>query len=196
MNIAFLASYNGSSAQAIADACLNSDIIASPVLLITNNPKAKALEWSENKGLRTAILNGTTHPDPSDLDQAIADKLIDHQINIVCCSGYMKLIGERTINAVQGKILNIHPALLPKYGGEGMYGDHVHQAVKDNEDTETGSTIHLVNDKYDEGRILAQNHIALSPDDTTEDIANKVKAAEPQFYVDTLRKILKGEISL
>ena len=77
-----------------------------------------------------------------------------------------------------------------------MYGDHVHQAVKDNEDTETGSTIHLVNDKYDEGRILAQNHIALSPDDTTEDIANKVKAAEPQFYVDTLRKILKGEISL
>ena len=76
------------------------------------------------------------------------------------------------------------------------YGDHVHQAVKDNKDTETGSTIHLVNDKYDEGKILAQNYIPLSNEDSVTDIANKVKDAEPQFYVDTLRKILKGDILL
>jgi phosphoribosylglycinamide formyltransferase-1 len=196
MNIAFFASYNGSSAQAITDACLNSDLIASPVLLITNNKNAAAIEWAKNKGLKVVILNSVTHPDPDELDRAIANKLNEHKINIVCCSGYMKLIGAHTINAVGGKILNIHPALLPKYGGKGMYGDHVHRAVKENGDSETGSTIHLVNDKYDEGQILAQNHIPLSPTDTVEDIANKVKNAEPAFYIDTLSKILKGEISL
>ena len=77
-----------------------------------------------------------------------------------------------------------------------MYGDHVHKAVKDNGDTETGSTIHLVNDKYDEGKILTQNHIVLSSENSVTDIANKVKDAEPQFYVDTLRKVIKGDILL
>ena len=196
MNIAFFASYNGSSAHAITDACLKSDLIASPVLLISNNKNATAVQWAKNKGLKTFILNRATHPDPADLDHAIADKLKEHKINIVCCSGYMKLIGTKTIHAVGGMNLNSHPALLPKYGGKGMYGDHVHQAIKDNGDSTTGSTIHLVNDKYDEGRILAQNHIALSSNDTATDIADKVKNAEPQFYVDTLRQILKGEITL
>ena len=196
MNLAFFASGNGSSAQAITDACLNGDLIASPVLLITNNPDAKALKWAENKGLKTLIINKNQHADPDDLDQAITDKLKEHKINIVCCSGYMKLIGARTIDAVHGKILNIHPALLPQYGGEGMYGNHIHQAVKGNGDTETGSTIHLVNERYDEGRILAQNHIPLSNEDSVSDIVDKVKNAEPQFYIDTLRKILKSEIQI
>lgn len=196
MNLAFFASGNGSSAQAITDACLNGDLIASPVLLISNNPDAKALEWADNKGLKTAIINKKQYPDPGDLDQAIADKLKEHKINIVCCSGYMKLIGSLTIDAVQDKVLNIHPALLPQYGGKGMYGSHVHQAVKDSGDSKTGSTIHLVNEKYDEGRILAQNYIDLSSEDSVDDIANKVKNAEPQFYVDTLRKILKNEIQI
>ncbi|HPF78221.1 MAG TPA: phosphoribosylglycinamide formyltransferase [Alphaproteobacteria bacterium] len=195
MNIAFLASYNGSSAQAITDACLSGDLIAAPSLLITNNAHAKALEWAENKGLKTACLNSTTHPDPSDLDQAIAQKLRDHKIGMVVLSGYMKLIGPRTMDAVDGKILNIHPALLPKYGGKGMYGHHVHQAVKDNGDSETGATIHLVSEEYDEGKIIAQKKVKVLPDDSVDMIEEKVKAIEPEFYIDTIRKILKGDIS-
>ena len=196
MNLAFLASYNGSSAHSITDASLKSDIIASPVLLITNNAKASALEWADNKGLKTAVINGTQHPDPNELDQAIAKKLQEHKINLVCCSGYMKLIGNHTIDAVQGKILNIHPALLPKYGGKGMYGRHVHQAVKENGDSETGCTIHLVNNEYDEGKILAQHIVPVAKEDSALDIENNVKNAEPQFYIDTVRKIIKGEIVL
>ena len=195
MNIAFLASYNGSSAQAITDACLSGDLIAAPSLLITNNANAKALEWAENKGLKTACLNSTTHPDPSDLDQAIAQKLRDHKIGMVVLSGYMKLIGPRTMDAVDGKILNIHPALLPKYGGKGMYGHHVHQAVKDNGDRETGATIHLVSEEYDEGKIIAQKKVEVLPNDSVDMIEEKVKAIEPEFYIDTIRKILKGDIS-
>lgn len=196
MNIGFLASYNGSSAHAITDACLNADLQASPILMISNNKNAKALEWAENKGLKTACLNDTTHPDPAELDAAIAQKLLDNKINILILSGYMKLLGPRTMDAVDGKVLNIHPALLPKYGGKGMYGRHVHQAVKDNGDNKTGMTIHLVNDEYDKGKIIAQKEILLRPEDSVEDIENKVRNAEPEFYIDTVRKILKGEIEL
>lgn len=196
MNIAFLASYNGSSAHAITDACFNGDLIASPALLITNNARASALEWAENKGLRTSIINSAQHPDPADLDQEIADKLKEHKINMVVCSGYMKLIGDDTIGAVDGKILNIHPALLPKYGGKGMYGRYVHQAVKDNKDSETGATIHLVNNQYDKGQIIAQKSIPVFETDSVDDIENKVKEIEPSFYIETIQKVLKGDIKL
>ena len=196
MNLAFFASYNGSSAHAITDACFNGDLIASPVFLMSNNSNAAAIEWANNKGLKTACLNGKTHPDTNDLDQAIAEKLEEYRINMVILSGYMKLIGPRTMDAVNGKILNVHPALLPKYGGQGMYGDHVHKAVKESGDTHTGPTIHLVNEEYDEGRILAQKKLEINEKDSVSDIANKVKNAEPNFYIETVQKILKGEITL
>lgn len=196
MNIAFLASYNGSSAKAITDACFNGDLIASPTLLITNNASAGALEWAENMGLKTAVLNSVQHPDPADLDQKIADKLKEHKINLVVCSGYMKLIGDDTIDAVDGKILNVHPALLPKHGGKGMFGRHVHNAVKEAGDHETGATIHLVNNKYDEGRIIAQKSVEVMNSDSVDDIENKVRALEPDLYVESIRKILKGDIEL
>ncbi len=196
MNLAFFASYNGSSAHAITDACLNGDLTASPVLLITNNGNSKALEWAENKGLKTIIINSIKYPDPKELDQQIAKKLKDNNINMVCLSGYMKLLGPRTIESVHGKILNTHPALLPKYGGKGMYGNHVHEAVKNNGDTETGCTIHLVNEEYDEGKVLAQKIIPVLKEDSVDDIANNVKNAEPDLYIQTIRKILKGNITL
>ena len=194
MNIAFFASYNGSSAHAITDACLENEIIAVPVLLITNNPEAKALEWAENKGLKTIVINAQTHPDPAERDAAIAEKLQANQISLVALSGYMKLIGSRTLAAVNDRILNIHPALLPQYGGQGMYGSNVHKAVRENGETETGITIHQVNEEYDEGRILAQKKISVTPSDTAKDIEENVKAAEPDFYIETIRKIQKGEI--
>ena len=196
MNIAFLASYNGSSAKAITDACFNGDLIASPTLLITNNASAGALEWAENMGLKTAVLNSVQNPDPADLDQKISDKLKEHKINLVVCSGYMKLIGDDTIDAVDGKILNVHPALLPKHGGKGMFGRHVHNAVKEAGDHETGATIHLVNNKYDEGRIIAQKSVEVIDSDSVDDIENKVRALEPDLYVESIRKILKGDIEL
>lgn len=196
MNIAFLASYNGSSAHAITDACLEGALSASPTLLITNNEDANALEWSENKGLKTLCVNSKTHPNPTDLDRKIADSLRDNRISLVVLSGYMRLIGVETLKAVDGRMINIHPALLPKYGGQGMYGHHVHKAVKESNEIETGITIHQVNDEYDDGKILAQKIIPLISNDSVEDIQKKVQSAEPEFYIETLRKILKKEITL
>jgi len=196
MNIAFLASYNGSSAHAITDACLEGTLSASPTLLISNNQEANAFEWAKNKGLRTACINKKTHPDPSERDNAMAKLMIEHRISLIVLSGYMQLIGDETMRAVQARIINIHPSLLPKYGGKGMYGQHVHQAVKENNETETGITIHQVSEKYDEGKILAQKVIPLTTEESTEDIENKVRAVEPDFYIETLRKILRKEIEL
>ena len=114
MNIAFFASYNGSSAKAITAACFEGDLVASPTLLITNNPDAAALEWAENFGLKTFIVNKNTHPDGQAHDNVIADKLREHKITLAVLSGYMKLVGQNTIDAVDRKIINIHPRPFTK----------------------------------------------------------------------------------
>jgi len=196
MNLAFFASYNGSSAHAITNSCLEEGLNASPTLMLSNNPEANALEWAEKKGLKTYCINKSTHEDPSLRDAEIAKLIQNNRISMIVLSGYMQLIGDDTINAVQGRIINIHPSLLPKYGGKGMFGRNVHEAVKENNETETGITIHQVTDKYDDGKILAQKHISLTPSMTVDDIEQTVRNAEPEFYVETLRKVLKREIEL
>lgn len=193
MKIAFLASHNGSAARAIAEACLAGKINATPALLISNNVGSKALNWANDINMRSAVINSSNAYEP---DEAIAGLLEDFEIDIVVCSGYMKLIGPRTIASVHGAILNTHPALLPKYGGKGMYGRHVHQAVFDAKDTETGITIHLVDGEYDHGRVIAQKRLPVENGESVESIEEKVKAAEPDFYIETLQKILSGELSL
>jgi phosphoribosylglycinamide formyltransferase-1 len=193
INIAFLASHNGSSARAITDACLSGILPAEPKLLISNNPDSKALEWARAAKLQTAVINAGNSNNP---DATIANLLADNNIDLVICSGYMKLIGPQTITASHGAILNVHPALLPRHGGKGKYGRHVHQAVFDNKETETGITIHLVDGEYDRGRIVAQKTIPVLPTDSVDDIENNVKMAEPEFYIETLRAIFTGVITL
>lgn len=193
MNIAFLASHNGSSALAITNACINGTLEANPVLLISNNPDCGAIKWAKDLQLKTAVINASNAQNP---DKAIADLLVDNHIDLTICSGYMKLIGPETIAATHGAILNVHPALLPKHGGKGLYGRHVHQAVFDNKETETGITIHLVDGEYDHGKIIAQKRLPVLDGESVDDIEAKVKAAEPDFYIETLQKILSGEFSL
>lgn len=191
--IAFLASHNGSAAKAITQACAAGALNATSLLLVTNNTKANALLWAQAFHLKTFVVNDSN---TSDVDDTIAHIFKEHDIDIVVCSGYMKLIGPNTIKTMNGHILNVHPALLPLYGGRGMYGRHVHQAVFDNKDKKTGITIHLVDGAYDQGRILAQKEIPLAPADTVDDIEQRVKTAEPDFYVETLQAILNGKIFL
>jgi phosphoribosylglycinamide formyltransferase-1 len=185
--LAFLASHNGSAARAITKACLAGELPATPALLISNNPDSKALDWAEEMGLKALVINVKTH---SDVDAAIAAAFEGHQIDLACCSGYMKLIGPQTIAAMNGKIWNVHPALLPNYGGKGMYGRHVHEAVAASGDTQTGITLHEVDGEYDHGRVIAQRTIPLTDTDTADTIEQKVKEAEPDFYVATLASYL------
>jgi phosphoribosylglycinamide formyltransferase-1 len=190
VRLAFFASHNGSSAQAITRACEAALLKADPVLLISNNPDCPAFVWAKEHKIKTYCLNEKLCGTAENLDLQISHILHDHVIDMAICSGYMKLIGTKTIQAVKGKIINVHPALLPRHGGKGMYGRKIHEAVIAEHDAETGITLHWVDAEYDHGRIIAQHRIAVETHDTVETIESRVKKAEPDFYIETLKKIV------
>lgn len=196
MNIGFLASHGGSNMQAIIDACRAGRLDASPVVVISNNRDSRALERAGAEGIPGHYLSSITHPGDNDLDQAILDTLIHYGTDIVVLAGYMKKLGPKTLSHFRGRILNIHPALLPKFGGKGMYGIHVHEAVLAAGEKESGVTVHLVDEEYDRGPILAQVHVPVMPGDTPETLAERVLVQEHILYPATLQRIVKGEISL
>lgn len=182
--------------QAIIDACKEGMLDAVPVVVISNNGESRALERARTEGIPNYYLSGKTHPDPDGLDQAILDVLILHKADVVALAGYMKKLGPKTLAHFRGRILNIHPALLPKHGGKGMYGIRVHEAVIAAGETESGVTVHLVTEEYDRGPILAQVRVPVLSGDTPETLAERVLVQEHILYPATLQRIATGEIVL
>lgn len=196
MNLAFLASHGGSNMQAIVDSIKCGNLSAKPVLMITNNSTAKAMDRAKKEGIPCVHMSSQTQPDPELLDKEILECLQKHQTDLVILAGYMKKIGDLTLQGFKGRILNIHPALLPEFGGKGMYGGRVHEAVLAAGAKESGPTVHLVDEKYDHGPILAQTKIPVYSDDTPETLAERVLIEEHKIYSETIGKIVAGEISL
>ena len=196
VKLGFLASGSGTNMQAILDACRDGRLPAEPVAVIGNNSRSRALERARRQGIPAFHLSGRTHPDPEALDAAIASVLGRCGADLVCLAGYMKLVGPRTLRAFEGRVLNIHPALLPKYGGRGFYGRAVHEAVLASGDTESGATVHLVDGLYDHGPVLAQARVPVLGGDTPETLAARVLEQEHHLFSDTLRRIAAGEINL
>ena len=126
------------------------------------------------------------------LDTSIYEVLRNYEVDFVLLAGYMKMVGSLVLSAFEGKILNVHPSLLPKHGGQGMYGINVHRAVIDAGEKKSGATIHLVNSDYDKGKILGQNSVIVDKDDTPDSLAKKVLKIEHSLYVETLKKIIEG----
>lgn len=123
-------------------------------------------------------------------EKPIEEVLLERGVDLVVLAGFLQKIPKEMIEAFPQKIINIHPALLPKFGGKGMYGMHVHQAVKDAEEKESGISIHYIDQEYDKGPIILQKKIAILPEDTAADIAAKVQKLEHQFYAPTIASIL------
>lgn len=196
MNLAFFASGRGTNMQAIINACNFGLLDAKPGVVISNNSDSEALARARREKIPGYHFSSRTHPDPSQMDEAILSVLQQHQIGLVILAGYMKQLGEKTLSAYQGRVINIHPALLPKHGGVGMYGLHVHEAVIAAGERETGITIHLVDRDYDHGEILAQCRIPVLEGDTPVTLAERVLAREHTFLVETLERIINGEIAL
>ena len=196
LRLGFLASGSGSNMQAIVDACRSGRLQAEPVVVIGNNSTSGAMKRGANAGVPTYHLSGGTHPDQDGLDQAIATALTEHDVSVVVLAGYMKLIGPLTLARFRRRILNIHPALLPAYGGHGFYGRAVHAAVLAAGEKESGVTVHVVDEVYDHGPILAQSRVPVLPADTVDSLAARVLEQEHTLYVDTLQSIASGEISL
>lgn len=196
MNIAFFASHGGSNFQSIAEKIQSGYIEANAKLLITNNSDAFAIQRAKKLGIDAIHISSAQFDSPQEFQQKLISILKEHEIDLIVLAGYMRKIPVSLIKEYKNRILNIHPALLPKYGGQGMYGMNVHQSVYDAKDKVSGATVHLVNEEYDEGRILKQMEVTLDKSDTPESIAKKVLAIEHIIYSETIKGIAEGKIEL
>jgi len=183
--LAIFASGSGSNAENIYQYFKDSHEIEVS-LILTNNPKAGVIERAERLNIPYKIFNRAEFSSSSQ----ITDKLLDLNIDFIVLAGFLWLIPSSFLNAFPNKIINIHPALLPKYGGKGMFGDYVHQAVSVAGDTETGITIHFVNDKYDDGAIIFQKAISIEKGEEPDSIASKVHALEYEFFPKVIEELL------
>ena len=191
-----LASHGGTNLQAIIDACAAGSLYAEVRVVISNNSRSLALERARRANISTAHISSVTHPDPARLDAAIADTLTTHGVELVALAGYMRKLGPRTLSRYRNRILNIHPALLPKFGGQGMYGERVHSAVLAAGECVSGVSVHLVDEEYDQGPVVAQSEVPVLPDDTPDTLAARVLEREHLLYPRTIQRIASGEIDL
>lgn len=196
MKIGFLASGTGSNVEAIIEAISNGRLYAKPMMIISNNSDAKVREKAEKYGIPFKHISSKMFASDDERDQAIADEFANCGVNMVCLAGYMKQVGEPILKCFGNNVLNIHPALLPKFGGAGMYGINVHKAVIEAGETESGVTIHLANSQYDSGKILAQKKVKVLPGDLPETLQKRVLCLEHTLYAETLQKIVLGDITL
>lgn len=174
-----MASGGGTNLQALIDAQLRGDLSAEIALVVSNNSGSGALERADKARISTRHISAKTHTDP---DLAVLDALREHECTLVVLAGYMKKLPDSLLGAYPGRILNIHPAPLPAFGGHGMFGDHVHERVLAAGVEFSGPTVHIVTAEYDEGPSLAHTRVALVSGETVSTLKARVQAAEHDLY--------------
>ncbi|MEE9384973.1 MAG: phosphoribosylglycinamide formyltransferase [Nannocystaceae bacterium] len=174
-----LASGGGSNTLALIEAHRRGDLAAPIVLVVSNNSRAGALKHAREHGISAEHISGRSH---ADVSHAILAALHKHAVDIVVLAGYMKLLGHTVLASFPGRVLNIHPGPLPRFGGPGMFGSHVHEAVLRSSTTHSGPTVHLVDARYDEGPVIAHRRVPVRSDDTSDSLAARVRAAEHDLY--------------
>ena len=187
--IILFASGNGSNAVNICqyfEHVQNIDVTE----VYTNNSKARVINKLTFFGIKTNVFNKVAFTDGELLSEIKSKKP-----SLIVLAGFLWKIGSDWVNEFSNKIINIHPALLPKYGGKGMYGKHVHQAVKENHETETGITIHYVNEAYDEGEVIFQAKVTIENEDSIETIASKAHELEQANFPKVIQNLLNKDYS-
>ena len=173
--IAVLVSGGGTNLQALIDQQQAGKIPSGEIALVLSNRKAAyALERARNAGIDTAVLSKVMEPDPVKYDEKLHDILVSHEIDVIVLGGFLGIIGEKVLEKYSGRIVNIHPALIPSFCGMGFYGLRVHEAVLERGVKVTGATAHLVTGEVDGGPILLQKAVDVLPDDTPETLQKRV----------------------
>ena len=188
-----LASGTGTLFHAIAQACQNHQLNAQIISLVCDRDNAPVIEKAQTQHIPVKIFSVKDYSSVSHWDQAMCSYLKTQKPDLILLAGFVKKIEKEVLCAFENKILNIHPSLLPLYGGNGMYGIHVHKAVLAAGDKYTGISIHIVSENYDSGSILAQKKIPVFPQDTPQSLQKRVKKEEQAFYISTLREIIKKQ---
>ncbi len=188
--IALFCSGNGSNFKVLFEAIRSKQLPAEIVLCLSNRARCGAMEFAEQNGIATVHITEQQFGSFDEFAEAMEERLKEHHIDIILLAGYMRKVPDAVVAAFPERMLNIHPALLPKFGGEGMYGIHVHTAVLGSGETTSGATVHFVNEEYDKGKILLQRTVPVLPDDTPETLAARVLECEHRLYPDALEKLL------
>ena len=189
LKIGVLASGGGSNLQSIIDNCIEGNINGDVVVVISNNSKAKALERAANHGIDGLHISSFTEGTQEKADKRICTEMASRGVDLIVLAGYMKSVSSELLDSYEGRIINIHPALLPKFGGTGMYGMRVHEAVVASGEKESGPSVHYVDSKYDHGSIIAQIKVPVYPDDTPEILQKRVLVEEHKLLPKVIQKI-------
>jgi len=187
--IGILSSHNGSGFDAIQKACEEKILNGQVVLVISNNYTAKVLQKASKKNIPNFIINSKKYPNEN-LDEKITEMMLKFKVDYIFLSGFMKKIEKKMVTTFKNKIINSHPALLPKFGGIGMFGANVHKAVIEARAKESGCTIHYVNENYDEGEYILQNKIILDKNENIESLENKIKILEAKTIIEAFKKLI------
>jgi phosphoribosylglycinamide formyltransferase-1 len=192
--IGVLVSGGGSNLQAIIDSIEDGRLEAKIALVISNKPGAFALERAARHGIPSVVIDHREFSTASDYTRAILDSLVQRQVDLVCLAGFLRILDRLLIEAYPNRVLNIHPALLPAFGGKGMYGHHVHEAVIASGAKYSGATVHMVTSETDVGPIIIQEIVKVSDDDTPESLAEKVLKIEHRIYPEAIKLVLEERI--
>lgn len=190
--IGVMASGGGSNFKAIIERIGEGDLEAQCKFLITNNGMCGAVEHAKEYGIPVYHISGKTHPDVAAYEAALLEVLDKYDVDLLILAGYMKALPVCIVRRMENRILNIHPSLLPKYGGKGFWGIHVHEAVIAAHEKESGPTVHLVSEEIDQGKILAQVKVPVLEGDTPEELAARVLEQEHNLYWKTIRDYAAG----
>ena len=192
VRVAALVSGGGSNLGAILQAQESGALPGIQVVLVLSSKSGVyALERADRHHVESTVVERSWFADEAGFQDTVLQKLVNARVDVVCLAGYLKKLGPEIIRTFRGRLLNIHPALLPKYGGPGMYGHFVHEAVLAAGDKESGCTVHVVDEEFDHGPVLSQARVPVLPGDTPQSLAARVLEQEHQLYPKVIREFCK-----
>ena len=193
-NIAVFASGGGSNFKSIHHFVQSGEIPGCIVLTVSNNPDSGAIIYAKKNQISTLVINKGLYPNPVGQRELLIQALVDNNVDLICLAGYMKLLPKSIVQQYKNRILNVHPALLPQFGGKGFYGIKVHQAVIASGAKESGVTVHFVDEEYDHGQIIAQEKIEVLNEDTPETLAERILKVEHELYPQVVKAFCEDRI--
>ena len=192
--IAVFVSGGGSNFMAIHHQIQKRKIPGEIVLVISNNPNCCAIEYANENSISHVIINETRYPNPHTRGELLRDTCLKAKINLICLAGYMKMLPPAFVKQYENKILNIHPGLLPEFGGKGFFGMRVHEAVINSGKRESGATVHFVDEIYDHGPIILQKKVEVLETDTAESLAARILKLEHELYPEVVKAFCENKI--
>jgi phosphoribosylglycinamide formyltransferase-1 len=184
----------GTNFAAIIDAIARGDLHTKIALLVSTNDMHGAVAHARDANVKTLILPPNEFDSPEDWDHRVSDALYHEGVSVVCLAGYLRRVTPTLLEAFPRRILNVHPSLLPAFGGQGMYGNRVHKAVLEHGCRVSGCTVHFLDDRYDSGPIIAQQCVPVEDDDTSESLGARVQTAEHRLYPQAIEWVLQDQL--